>query len=125
MNTIDPEFLKALELVAEYDRNRPKLIKEFRLYYNRDGSIIGLWETEHPEGDNYVVLDNPDQFNNTNTFQLRVVDGKLTTIDLTPLAKPLLIKSTQGQRTVAGNAALPLYETEEYIDIEYYEQTNN
>lgn len=125
MTTIDPELLRAFELVAEYDQQRPRLFKEFRLYYRDDGSIIGLWETEHPAGDNYIVLDNPDQFNRTNTFQLRVIDGKLKIIDATPPAKPKLTKSTQGQPVVAGNAALALYPNETYTDVEYYEPTNN
>ena len=125
MNTIDPEFLKALELVAEFDRRRPVLLKEFRLYYREDGSIIGLWETDHPVGDNYIVIDNPAKFDNTNTFQLRVVNGQLTTIDLAPPTKPVLVKSVQGQPVVAGHAALPLYATEEYTNLEYYEPRNN
>lgn len=125
MTTIDPEFLKALELVAEYDRRRPKLVKEFRLYYREDGSIIGLWETEHPAGDNYIVLDSPDQFNRTSTFQLRVVNDKLVTVDVTPPARPKLTKSAQGQPVVAGNAALALYPSETYTDVEYYEPRNN
>jgi hypothetical protein len=118
---MDPEFLKALELVAEYDRNRPKLVKEFRLYYNEDGSIIGLWETDHPEG-NYIVLDDAGIFHRTNTSLLRVVNGELKIIDPKIPLKSRLIKSTQGQRVVAGNAALVLYLEEEYQDVEYYDR---
>ena len=52
---MDPEFLKAIELVAEYNRSRPAVIKEPRLYFNEDGSIIGLWDTDYPIGE-YIVL---------------------------------------------------------------------
>jgi len=120
---MDPEFLKALELVAEYDRNRPKQVKEFRLYYNDDGSIIGLWETDHPEG-NYIVLNHPDEFNQTNTNQLRVVDGKLKKIEVKTQNRTVLSKGTTGQRVVAGNAGIALYPEEEYNNIEYYDRHN-
>ena len=75
------EFLKALELVAKFDGCRPTLTKEFRLYYNEDGSIIGLWETDYPTG-NYIVLDDPSVFYNSNTLLLQVVDGKLKKIEI-------------------------------------------
>ena len=120
---MNPEFLKALELVAEYDRNRPKQVKEFRLYYNDDGSIIGLWETDHPEG-NYIVLNHPDEFNQTNTNQLRVVDGKLKKIEVKTQNQTVLSKGTTGQRVVAGNAAIALYPKEEYNNVEYYDRYN-
>lgn len=124
MSTIDPEFLKALELVAEYDRNRPKVIKEFRLYYNEDGSIIGLWESNHPDG-NYIVLDDPEVFHTTNTNAIKVVDGRLKVLDLSIPNQTKLIKSTSGQRVVAGNAAIALRDNENYKDIEYYARRNN
>jgi hypothetical protein len=120
----DPEFLKALELVAEYDRNRPKLVKEFRLYYNNDGSIIGMWETNHPEGQ-YIVLDDVTQFHTTSTLQLRVVDGKLTKIEIGTPQENKLVKSNTGQPVVAGHAALALKPTETYSNIEYYDRKTN
>jgi len=121
---MDPEFLKALELVAEYDQQRPKVVKEFRLYYNEDGSIIGLWESDHPEG-NYIVLDDTGFFHTTNTAQLRVINGELKKLDFKIPLTSKLIKSTQGQRVVAGNAALVLYPEEEYNNIEYYDRKTN
>ena len=79
MTTLDPwqELIKGLEMADEMERNRPKIIKEYRLYHNEDGTIIGLWETDHPEGDNYIVLDDPDVFHKTNTNLLRVVNGEV------------------------------------------------
>jgi hypothetical protein len=121
VNTIDPEFLKALELVAEFDRNRPVLVKELRLYYREDGSIIGLWETDHPEGD-YIVLDNADVFNRNNTDRLRVVNGSLKVLDVVKPAVTRLTKATTGQPVVKGHAALALGADEEYTEIEYYDR---
>jgi hypothetical protein len=121
---MDPEFLKALELVAEFDRNRPTTLKEFRLYYNEDGTIIGLWETDHPGG-NYIVLDDLTQFNTTNTSLLRVKDNKLTVVDAKIVLQNRLIKSTAGQQVATGNAAIALYPSEEYSNVEYYDRKTN
>ena len=123
---MDPaqELLKAFELVAEYDRQRPQTVKEYRLYYNEDGSIRGLWETDHPEG-NYVVIDNPDVFNRQSTQLLKVVNGQLTVIDPRAPQRIKLKKSNAGQAVVRGNAALAIMVDEIYLDTEYYDQTNN
>jgi hypothetical protein len=79
MTTLDPwqELVNGLKLAEEMEQQRPPVFKEYRLYYNDDGTIAGLWETNHPEGTNYVVLENPDMFHKTNTNLLRVVNGEL------------------------------------------------
>ena len=78
MNNIWDEVTR---LVAEYDASRPKLVKEYRLYYDSDGTIIGLWESSHPEGDNYIVLDDPGLFHRSNTHMLRVQNKKLVVLE--------------------------------------------
>lgn len=125
MTTLDPwqEFVKGLELAEEMERRRPKLIKEYRLYYNIDGTIIGLWETGHPDG-NYITLEDPDIFHRTNTDLLRVVNGELKIKDPAPTAIRRLTKSDSGQPVVKGHAAIALGIDEEYLEIEFYEQTN-
>ena len=127
MTTIDPwqEFAKAFELVAEYDRQRPVIVKEYRLYYNDDGTAIGLWETDHPEGHNYIILEDPDIFHRTSTNLLRVVNKELKVLDPTPIYRVKLAKADSGQCVVKGHAALVLMLQEEYPEIEYYDQTNN
>lgn len=126
MTTLDPwqEFIKGLELAEEMERNRPRLVKEYRLYYNDDGSIIGLWETGHPEG-KYIVLQDPDVFHRTNTNLLKVVNDELKIVNPTVIQKNRLIKSSQGQPVVKGHAAIALTSIEEYQEIEYYDQTNS
>jgi len=123
---MDPiqELLKAFELVAEYEQQRTQTVKEYRLYYNEDGSIRGLWESDHPEGD-YVVIDNPDVFNRQPTHLLKVVKGQLTVIDTKAPEYAKLKKSNTGQQVVRGNAALVIMVDEIYSDTEYYDQTNN
>ena len=112
-------------LVAEYDRQRPVVVKEYRLYYNEDSTIIGLWETDHPEGDNYIVLDDPDIFHRTPTGLLRIVNKELKVLDPTPIYRVKLAKAESGQRVVKGHAAVILMPEEEYTEIEYYDRTNN
>ena len=121
---MDPEFLKALDLVAEYDRTRPIFKKECRLYYNETGTIIGLWEIDHPAGNNYIVLDNSDVFYNNNTSLLKVIGKKLKVIDPIIPAKIQLVKSATGHRVVAGHASIVLYPMEEHTEIEYYDRHN-
>lgn len=118
---MDPEFLKALDLVAKYEESRPKITKEFRLYHDNNGVIIGLWQTDYPDG-NYIVLDDPTVFNNTSTLLLRVSNGQLKKIDTTQPIQTKLVKSKQGQPVVKGHAALALCIDEQYTDIEYYDR---
>lgn len=120
-NGMSPEFLEALRLVEEYDRQRPKLIKEFRIYYDEEGKITMYCETAHPLDTNYIVIDNPDVFFKTNTGRLRVINGELKVVDTKP-TRTHLAKSCTGQPVVRGMAALALEPKEQYQDIEYYDR---
>lgn len=112
-------------LVAEYDSKRPKIVKEYRLYYNTDSTIIGLWESDHPMGDNYIVLDDPGLFNNSNTHMLRVQNKKLIVLDPRAPLKTRLKKSNQGFPVVQGHAAIIVEQHETYSQVEYYDRTDN
>ena len=127
MTTLDPwqEFLKGIELAEEHERNKPKIIKEYRLYYNEDGTIIGLWESGYPEGTNYIVISHPDEYQRHNTFLLRVINQQLKVIDPHLSNKAKLSKSNTGQRVVKGHAGIALGLDEEYLEIEFYDRTNN
>jgi hypothetical protein len=122
---MNPEefWAEAWRLVAEYDAQRESTTKEHRLYYNEDGTIIGLWETGHPTGENYIVLNDPDVFHRNNTNNIRVVDKQIKIINPLSTFKVRLKKSISGQPVVRGHAAIPV--TEEYNHIEYYDYTNN
>ena len=126
MTTLDPwqEFVKGLELAEEMYRQRPQLIKQYRLYHNADGTIIGLWESDHPDGD-YIVLDDPDIFHRTNTNLLRVIKGELKILDPRSTNIRQLYKSQSGQPVVKGHAAIALGIDEEYLEIEFYDKTDN
>jgi hypothetical protein len=118
---MSPEFLEALRLVEEYDRRRPKFVKEFRIYYDEEGQVTMYCETAHPPDTNYIVIDNPDVFFKTNTSRLRVINGELKIVDTRP-TRTHLAKSCTGQPVVKGMAALALEPEEEYQDIEYYDR---
>lgn len=111
-------------LVAEYDAKRPQIIIEHRLYYNEDGTVIGLWESNHPEGENYIVLDEPGIFYSSNTHWLRVQNNKLVILDPKAPLKIRLKQSNQGFRVVKGHAALILNQDENYNEVEYYDRTD-
>lgn len=121
----DDFWKEVFDLVAKYDAARPKHIKEYRLYYNNDGTIVGLWENSFPETGNYIVLDDPGVFYHTNTQLLRVKNQKLTVLDPREPNRARLKKSNQGFRVVKGNAALVLESQEEYKDIEYYDRADS
>jgi hypothetical protein len=84
-----------------------------------------MWETGHPEGNNYIVVDHPDEFQRYNTQLLRVVDGKLKIIDPHTPNKVKLVKSSQGQPVVQGHAAIALGIDEEYLEVEFYDRKNS
>jgi hypothetical protein len=118
---MSPEFLEALRLVEEYDSQRPKFVKEFRIYYDEEGQVTMYCETDHPPDTNYIVIDNPDVFFKTNTGRLRVINGELKIVDPN-LTRTHLAKSNIGQPVVKGMAALALEPAEQYQDIEYYDR---
>lgn len=121
---MSPEFLEALKLVEEYDRQRPKQVIEYRLYYDQDGCITMYCETDHPSEGNYVVIDNPDIFFKNNTGRLKVINGELKIVDV-KITETRLAKSTTGQPVVRGMAAVALEPNEQYSQIEYYDRTTD
>jgi hypothetical protein len=111
-------------LVDEYDAKRAKVIKEYRLYYDEVGNIIGLWETGHPENNNFIVLDDPSVFYHNNTSLLKVKNKKLVVLDPQAPQRIRLQKGRSECRVVQGHAALLLEPNENFEKIEYYDRTN-
>ncbi len=116
---------EVFDLVDDYDSQRPKIVNEYRLYYNNDGTIIGLWENGFPETTNYIVLDDPGIFFHTNTQLLRVKNNSLVVLDPKQANRARLKKSDRGFRVVKGNAALVVEPNENYELIEYYDRADN
>ena len=113
------------QLVAEYDAQRPVVVQEYRLYYDPEGMIIGLWESDHPEGNNYIVLDDPGVFYSANTLLLRVQNKKLVVLDPMAPSKTRLQKASNGFQVAKGHAAVIIELNETYAEIEYYDRTNS
>ncbi len=65
------------------------------------------------------------QLNKNNTNLLRVKEGKLLVLDPKQPSKARLQKSSTGYKTVQGHAALLLEDSDDYKNIEYYDQTNS
>jgi hypothetical protein len=122
---MSPEFLEALKIVEEYDRQRPQSVVEYRLYYDQQGYVTGFCETDHPADTNYITIANPDVFFKNNTQLMRVVDGQLKILDAHPKSVLGLRVSDCGQPTVRGIAALALEPNEIYNDIIYYDRKTN
>jgi hypothetical protein len=118
-------WTEVARLVAEHDAKRPKIIQEYRLYHNTDGTVIGLWESDHPEGSNYIVLDDPGVFYSSNTLLLRVQNKKLVVLDPRAPSKTRLQKSDRGFQVVKGHAAVIVEQHETYLQVEYYDRTDN
>jgi len=117
-NGMSPEELNRL-LTA------PPPFKEYRLYYDTDGTIVTFVENNHPPGDNYIVLDDPDQFYKANILLLKVKNGKLIKVDPVINYRAGVKLSTEGQPVVKGIAAIALLPNETYTEIEYYERKTN
>lgn len=122
------EFEVAMQLIAAADQLREQQnqsLKEYRLYYDdADGTVIGLWERDHPMG-SYVVLDDPDVFHRHNSNLMRVEKGKLVINNPRIQDQFRLQRSTQGQPVVRGHAIVALAPDEIYPDTEFYEPRNN
>jgi hypothetical protein len=93
---------------------------EYRLYYDERGYGTFMSGASGPHG-NYILIPK-DIYDRAVTHNLRVVNGKLTVIDASAGIKLQLIKSTSGQRVVKNHPAIPLRDTEQYTDIEYYDR---
>ncbi len=113
------------QLVAKFNEARSRVPTEYRLYYNPDGTIIGIWNEEYPNSGTYIILDELSTFNNSNTHLLRVQNKKLIVLDPCAPEKARLQKATSGFRVVKGNAALILEHNETYSNIEYYDRKYN
>ena len=105
--------------VAGLLKPAPKVILEYRVYYNEDGDITSCSMQDHAEG-NYIVV-SKDEYDNY--FKYRVIKGKMIKIDIDARYYVQLRKSTQGFKVVRGHAGL-LIEDEDYTDIEYYARNN-
>ena len=124
------EFFEGLRIAEEETNRRMELEakKEYRIYYNADdGTILGMFPTDYPTGDNYIVIKDPVIFQELPIHRTTIVDGKINIQEPPPVKEPefRLTKSSQGYCVVKGHAAIILNSNEIYKDIEYYDRKTN
>ena len=97
---------------------------EYRIHYDDFGNITMCSMQQHPENTQYLVV-NKDAYDNYFRYQVNVRRKTLEKIALDPGISVKLKKSSQGYAVVKNHAGLLLEPREDYIDIEYYDTTDN
>ncbi len=113
------EFLIAL---ASFGEIIPDSI-EYRFYYNDQGDITMCSYQNHPQGTQYLIVDQ-ETYNNYIKYRINVKQKKLEKIAIDPGISVNLKSSDQGYKVVRHHAGLLLESNETYKDIEYYESIN-
>ena len=100
----------------------PPVKLEYRLYYNEVGDIVSCSMQDHPESNDYIVVEKPvyDTY-----FLYRIAAGKLVKIDIDNRYRVLLKRSSKGNQVVKNHAGLLLENAETFKDTEYYGYRNN
>lgn len=112
------ELMKAERLI----HNLPDVPLEYRIYYDNTGNIIECSMQNHPEGENYIVVDQTDY---NNYFRYTVKDKKLVPIEIDRKYKDPIKRSEQGAVTVKNHAGLILEPGEIYRCTDTYANSNN
>ena len=113
------ELLKAFEML---DQEVAPAI-EYRIHYDNKGHIIMCSMQDHPESDQYIVVDK-EIYDNYFRYD-RVVNGQLRKINYDPGYRLQLYKSSSGFETVKNHASILLEHNESYYDTEFYNIGNN
>jgi hypothetical protein len=117
MNSLD-ELIKAFSLIEEIVVEPV----EYRIHYDTSGNITMCTMQDHPTETDYIVVTKEEY---DNYYQYTVVDAKLKKIDRNPGSSVQLKKSDSGYQVVKNHAGIILEPSEDYVDTEYYDTTNN
>lgn len=109
----EEEFLEALK---KFGTTGP-VVHEPRFYYDDSGQITVCSTHNHPEGDNYIVVDE-ETYKRFSDYE--IIDGKLSKIKRPSMFRRPLEKSNQGYRVVRGHANIILADDENYNEVEHY-----
>lgn len=91
---------------------------EYRVHYNEQGFIYMCSMQAHPDNTNYLVV-TKDEYDNYMRYQVK--DNQLVKIDRTRKHRVQLKSSDHGYTVVRNHAGIILESTDEYKDIEHYE----
>ena len=93
-------------------------VLEYRLHYNELGEITICSMSNHPDSNQYLVVDKTTY---DNYFCYKIVKGQVIKINSDAGYRTQLVKSSTGGYTVVkDHAGLLLEPNETYIDIEHY-----
>ena len=99
-----------------------EIVKEYRVYHDLNGEIVGQSMTEpHLEGD-YIVVEQ-DEYKNMHKYA-RVKDGELKVKVFNPGYKRQLVHGEGDFQVVKNHAGLLLEQDETYNNTEYYGYTD-
>ena len=112
------ELEKFLAEVATLVDAPKEIVKEYRVYYNDTGDIVGQSMTEpHLEGTYIVVTE--EEYNNIHKYT-KVKDSELKLKLFNPGYKRQLIQGEPGFRVVKNHAGILLEQDENYDNTEQY-----
>lgn len=111
-------LIKALNAV----KVRPLPILEYRLHYDHAGKIYMCTMVDHPDNQEYLVVDKETY---DNYFRYWVKDGRLEKVALGPDYMLKLTMSDHGYQVVKNHAGLILEDQETYHQTEYYAEPNS
>jgi len=118
MNELE-KFLAEVNALVDTPK---EVAKEYRVYYNNNGEIVGQSMTEpHLSGD-YIVVQQ-DNYENIHKYA-RVKDGELKVKVFNPGYKRQLVQGKKDFQVVKNHAGLLLEKDETYNNTEYYEYTD-
>lgn len=118
LSPADLEFLKAIE-----SWEPPRIVEEYRAYYDDEGWVTGFAGSGFPDGDNWIHI--PRETYITHNWQhLKVKDGKLTRVEPTYDHVFALTLSDKGYKVVKNHAGILLESGEDHPNVEYYERRN-
>ena len=115
------------ELIAAFETGLIEpikaLIREYRFYYDENGNITQLSDSNwnHPDSGNYVVVDE-QTYKEWGKYRIRKGRAELKLTD--PTSELQLEKSSSGYRVVKNNPAIILETHENIESTEYYDYRN-
>ena len=115
---MSPEELEFWREVESLILPPTETVIEYRLHYDAAGDIVTTSMANHPESDQYVVVDRSTY---ERYFDYRVENGQLKKIDHDDGFSVKLRKAQTGFQVVKGHAGIILGADETHTDIEHYD----
>ena len=115
---MSPEELEFWREVESLIVPPTETVIEYRLHYDAAGDIVTTSMADHPESDQYIVVDRSIY---EKYFEYRVENGQLKKIDKDSGFSVKLHKASNGFQVVKNHAGIILDADETHTEIEYYD----